>query len=439
MFGYWRRWLFVFTVMVTLLFSLPSFAAVKIGDLRFSISGKYARMEIDVSGKAGFKAFSLSRPDRIVIDVDSGKMPNTKPNIIDGILVNDVRYGKPNKDTVRVVLDMSEPVKIVDSVLKEATRNFPQNKIIISYTSLSGRMPYFNRTKDNSEFEIPASMRYSYKGKTPFDIPTFKPFSIKGYGKEGLNPTISRPRHLNTEIVEAKPTKKPLIILDAGHGGVDPGAIGKKGTKEKLITLSFVKELKSILENTGMYRVALTRSSDKYINLKQRVARAQKADGDIFISIHADSHKNSRTRGLSVYTISENRSKREANKLYKKSRKSNVLSGVDLQKESSDVRGVLIDLARRDTKNTSIRFAEIIVKELGDDAKLLDRTHRHASLGVLTGMEIPSVLVELGYLSNSYEEGKLRTKTYRQKLAGGIKDALNKYFSYDKAGKNIGG
>jgi N-acetylmuramoyl-L-alanine amidase len=432
----WHRFIIIM-VLGVLLLAAPAYSAtlmnipasmknpVAIQKVGFVLDKKYARLVINISEDTTFKTFTLGKPNRLVVDISGSKLPSALPRIDDGILVNNVRYGRPNNNTVRVVLDLEEPISIIDSVLKKSSRNFPQSQIIVSYTSKSGRMPYVNKNPSGKSAKMPASMQRQYKVKAPFGFPAFKPFSISTYAKaEKIAKNKPKPKKVRP--------KPKLVVVDAGHGGVDPGAIGKKGTREKDVTLKFVKKLKRILEKTGRYKVVLTRSTDKYLKLKNRVALAHKAKGDIFISIHADSHRKASTRGLSVYTISENRSKREAKKLLRKSKNRNVLNGVDLKNQSSEVRDVLIDLARRDTKNTSITFAEHVVKELGQEARLLRRPHRDASLAVLTGMEIPSVLIELGYLSNLYEEKQLRKDSYHIRLAGGIRDALDNYFGNKK-------
>jgi len=226
----------------------------------------------------------------------------------------------------------------------------------------------------------------------------------------------------------SKPRKKPVIIIDPGHGGKDPGAIGKLGTKEKQITFLYSAELKKELERTGKYKVFLTRYGDKYVGLKTRVDKARRSGGDIMLSIHADSIANPNVRGFSVYTISNRRVKREANKLSRLANKKEVLRGVKMKGESKDVQEALIDFAQKETKSVSDSFSKILAKKLGQEVKPLRRTNREGSLAVLTGADIPSVLLELGYLSNKFEEKLLRQKNHRRKIVKSIVAAIDEYF-----------
>ena len=295
-------------------------------------------------------------------------------------------------------------------------------------------------------FLMPASLSakdYDYDSKFPIKVPTFKPFELKGYKRREIekdelekkySPTI-KPRSKTSDnepapiIIHEKPARvKPIIVIDAGHGGMDPGAIGKAGTQEKDITLNYAKSLKNMLEGTMKYDVVLTRSTDVFVNLDERVRIARKADGNILISLHADAHKNPKTRGLSVYTLSERRANYEKNQMMKKADREEVIRGVDLKNESDDLQHTIIDLAQRHTKNTSYEFADMVVNNLGNEAKLLRNTLREASLEVLTGADIPSVLVELGYLSNRYEEKLLRTDEHMIRLLAGIKRSIDSYF-----------
>jgi N-acetylmuramoyl-L-alanine amidase len=223
--------------------------------------------------------------------------------------------------------------------------------------------------------------------------------------------------------------RKAIIVIDPGHGGKDPGAIGKLGTREKDITLSYSKALRDALLKTGRYKVYMTRSNDKYVGLNARVNKARWAGGDVLISIHADSIRNPKTRGFSIYTISKNRAEREAKKLLRKANKEEVIKGVELKGESRDVQEAIIDFAQSETKDVSDNFSEILAKYLKKKTKPLRNTNREGSLAVLTGADIPSVLIELGYLSNRYEEKLLRTGSHRKKMVASISAAIDEYFN----------
>ena len=221
----------------------------------------------------------------------------------------------------------------------------------------------------------------------------------------------------------------PLVYIDPGHGGPDPGTIGHNGTYEKNVTLAVAKELERQLLATGRYRVKLTRESDIYVPLRERFWMARADHADIFISLHADSSFVGDPRGLSVYTLSETSSDAEAEALAAKENKSDLIAGVDLSKQSTAVTSILIDLAQRETKNLSAHFAELLVNELGKVTTLLPNTHRFAGFAVLKAPDIASVLIEMGYLSNVQDEALLLSASHRAKLAGALLRAIDGYFT----------
>ena len=217
------------------------------------------------------------------------------------------------------------------------------------------------------------------------------------------------------------------IMLDAGHGGRDPGAIGYSGVYEKNITLAMGKELKNILEKEG-YKVYLTRSTDIFIPLRERVRIARRHKADLFLSIHADSAVNRSAKGLSVYTLSETASDKEAAALAERENKADVIGGLNLVEHSKEVSDILINLAQRESMNRSSEFATFMVQEMRKSVQLVDNTHRFAGFAVLKAPDIPSALLEMGYLSNRTEEKLLKQQSYRKKLGVSTSRAVNKFF-----------
>ncbi len=355
------------------------------------------RITFSLSGKTNYRISMLKNPHRVVIDLPNGtwqadgKQHGSKPAILKGI-----RYGIHKKKTLRVVLDLKQAVKVKDHYMLS-------NRLGIVFE------PYGPIETTKKPIAHKAS-----PSKTS-TLPHFSPKSFPSYSNSIFN--------------KEKQRYKPLIVIDPGHGGKDPGAISRSGAREKDVTLRYAHSLRQLLVNSGKYRVYMTRQDDRYVPLKTRVAKSRKVKGDIFISLHADSHPKSSTKGLSVYTISEKRAKREASKLINKSDKQEVITGINLTNESKDVRSVLIGMVQQETKNTSSFFAKLLVQELGKNARLLRNTHRFASLAVLTGADIPSVLIELGYLSNAEEDALLRKERYRTQLTSSIKRSIDKFFS----------
>jgi N-acetylmuramoyl-L-alanine amidase len=225
------------------------------------------------------------------------------------------------------------------------------------------------------------------------------------------------------------PAEKPLIIIDAGHGGQDPGARGANGTYEKTIVLAVAHELRKQLEDSGKYKVKMTRETDVFIPLRGRVNFARKHNGDLFISLHADSIQNSQVTGASVYTLSDKASDKETQKLADRENKSDLIAGVDLSTQEDDVADILIDLAARDTMNQSKFLANTVVSSLQNNGiRTLSTAHRSAGFAVLKAMDIPSILVEMGYLTNRSEVERLSSPQHRRKIAATLKSSIDTYF-----------
>jgi N-acetylmuramoyl-L-alanine amidase len=220
----------------------------------------------------------------------------------------------------------------------------------------------------------------------------------------------------------------PTLVIDPGHGGVDPGAISPHGIYEKDIVLATAGEFARELAARRKYRVVLTRSTDEFLPLRERVARARAWKADLFLSIHADTLPDTEMRGLSVFTQSAQASDREAAALAISENRADLV-GINLARQPRDVGKILLDLTRRQTSNLSVLLAHRIVVELGHEVALLDRPQRSADFAVLTAQDVPSALVELGCLSNPAEERLLQRRTYQQRLARGLVRAVESFFA----------
>jgi N-acetylmuramoyl-L-alanine amidase len=219
------------------------------------------------------------------------------------------------------------------------------------------------------------------------------------------------------------------VVIDPGHGGIDPGAISPKGVCEKDVVLPTASEFARQLAATRRFRVVLTRSSDEFIPLRDRVARAHAWHADLLLSIHADALPGREMRGLSVFTLSTQASDREAAELAVSENRADLLGGINLSRQPREVGTILLDLWRRQTGNFSVALARNIVNQLAREVVLLDHPQRSADFAVLTAPDIPSVLVELGCLSNRQEEHLLQQRAYQQKLARGLVRAVEAYFA----------
>jgi N-acetylmuramoyl-L-alanine amidase len=226
---------------------------------------------------------------------------------------------------------------------------------------------------------------------------------------------------------------RPLIVIDPGHGGIDPGAHGAGGIKEKNVVLDFAKVLDEKLLATGRYRVMMTRDDDTYVSLDDRVKFARDHQARLFISIHADSlswpyHDDASIRGATVYTLSADASDAEAARLAEQENRSDIIAGVDLTREPDAVAGILIDLARRETHVFSMRLARELVHDASDVMRLNKRPLRSAGFVVLKAPDVPSVLVELGYMSNKDDLAHLTSPAWRDKASAAMARAVDEFF-----------
>ena len=224
--------------------------------------------------------------------------------------------------------------------------------------------------------------------------------------------------------------KRKTIIIDPGHGGKDSGAVGLYKNLEKNITLKVGLLLRDKFKKKTNYRVILTRDKDFFLKLRNRTKLAKKNNADIFISLHADYHRKSRTRGISFYTLSENASDKEAAALARRENRADLIDGVDLSSESSEVTSILLDLTKRETLNQSSSLVNFLIKSFKSDMNLLQRSHRYAGFAVLKSLDIPSVLIEMGYLSNKYDSKLLMSDEYQKKISEKIVKAVINYFNW---------
>lgn len=354
-------------------------------------SGSNARVVIDLDEKVDFKIFPLKNPDRIVVDLPASAFSVNEKNIARKDYVNGVRLGKTPNGDARIVLELDR-----GAVIKRSFSLAPQ-----------------------SGFQWRLVVDLELLAKTD---------GLKQVTPEWYDNSVT-PEKKSVPAKADKPKSKPLIVLDPGHGGKDPGAIGVSGVYEKHLTLAMAKQLRALLEETGAYRVKLTRETDVFIALYARRRFARSVNADLFVSIHADSIKKPQTRGLSVYTLSEKASDKEAEKLAESENKVDLIAGIDLSNETQEVTDILIDLARRETNNRSSYFAEKLMDEIRKEITVLPNSHRFAGFAVLKSPDVPSVLIEMGYLSNKDEERLLRQASYREKLARATVRAIRGYFA----------
>ena len=234
-------------------------------------------------------------------------------------------------------------------------------------------------------------------------------------------------------------SKLPLVMLDPGHGGKDPGAIGISGTYEKYVSISTALELRRQLEATGRYRVALTRTRDVFIPLERRVATAQRQGASLFVSMHADAIADRAIRGASVYTLSAHASDAQSAALADSENAADRFGIPHFKAPSPEVASILASLVRRETRADSALMQHEVVHNLGQKVPLLTNPARHAGFVVLQSVEVPSVLVEMGFMSNRADEAALRQPAHRALVAAALKGAVERYFVSVSTGTPLGG
>lgn len=374
--------------------------AGRITNMRIGQQVGSVRIVFESDTNFDYKAFLLTEPKRLVVDVYNMEIQNALQSDKNNLIKN-TRIGKLNGNDKRVVFDLQKP-----AMIKKAFVLKPQS-------SMKWRFVIDVALCSERDFKAKVGSEHAFAGQAGQ--------SIKTASKSNDNWFFS-------ENKKAAPRKK-IVVLDPGHGGKDPGAIGAYGkTYEKNITLAMGKELKAVLEKKG-YKVYLTRSTDIFIPLRQRVNIARKHKADLFVSIHADSALNRNAKGLSVYTLSETASDKEAAALAERENKVDIIGGVDFSENSKEINDILISLSQTDSRNKSSKFATYMVGEMRKSVQLVSNSHRFAGFAVLKAPDIPSALLEMGYLSNRGEEKLLKQSSYRKKLANSVSLAVDKYFN----------
>lgn len=389
----------------------PTVAGAVVTDLRVGHHSDVTRLVLDFDRRVRFNVFTLTVPDRVVVDLSEvgWRLPSRPLPERTGLL-HKLRYGLFKRGTSRLVLDVTKPVDILDAYLLRPEKGGAYRLVLDLVERGQGKAAKAGGGRNGVASVAPPSAA----------VPT---------------PAAPSPAQIAALPIPVQPRKptgasaRRVIVLDPGHGGVDPGATGVSGIHEKRITLAVAHLFKKRLERTGRYTVILTRERDIFIRLRDRVRFARDAGAHLFISLHADTVRNRRIRGLAVYTLSERASDREAAMLAEQENKSDLIAGIDLSGESREVTNILIDLAQRESMNQSARFATRLVKELARETKLLRNTHRFAGFAVLKAPDIPSVLLELGFLSNPRDEKALQSRRYRSKLAAALTRGLDRYFA----------
>lgn len=374
---------------------------LEIASIRLGNHEDYTRFVLDMSRDAKPRVFTLADPYRVVIDLPEAEWNTSKNAGRDGKgLVRGYRYGLFRPGNSRIVLDMSGPAK-VGRIFNLKPSNGKGHRLVIDLE--------------------------------PMSRDTF--LATAGWPKESSGPGTARKSVPLRDTSKETRRGRYVVAIDAGHGGIDPGTIGRSGLQEKAVSLAVARKLRDQLVSTGRYDVVMIRDRDIFHALGDRVIIARKARADLFISLHADAIKDRSVRGASIYTLSEVASDKAAEELANKENRADIIAGVNTSEVSSEISQILIELSQREAKNRSAHFTELLMPELKKETKLLRNTHRYAGLVVLKAPDVPSVLIELGFMSNSQDEKNLRSASWQKRVAGSISTSVDAYFKAAESGE----
>ncbi|SCZ49846.1 N-acetylmuramoyl-L-alanine amidase [Thiohalomonas denitrificans] len=366
------RWFKVLCTFVLLLFGTSGFAQERIDGLRAWPAPDHTRLVFDLSGPVKHKLFTLSNPERVVIDIEDAALTTSLKDRDFGKLLKGIRSGIRNETDLRVVLDLDEETRPKSFALSPNDQY--GHRLVIDLEKSGGSSPV---------------------------------------------------RRLN-QVARAR---EVLVAIDAGHGGEDPGASGPSGVREKSVVLAIARKLASLINKEPGMRAILTRDGDYYLSLLKRVEKARQANADLFVSIHADAFRDSRVKGASVFILSNNGASSEhARLLAHKENSSDLIGGVSLDGKDNLLASVLLDLSQTASNEASYHVAEQVLRDIKQVGKIHKRKVERAAFRVLKAPDIPSLLIETAFISNPSDERALVSPDHQYKMARAIKNGIHNYF-----------
>jgi N-acetylmuramoyl-L-alanine amidase len=367
-------------------------------DVRLGGDDTQTRLIVDLSQKIEIRAFTLANPYRVVLDMPqvTFQFPPKAGEVGRG-LIKAYRFGLVMQGGSRMVIDLTRPAQVDMAFVLGAANDQPARLVL----------------------HLTATDREAF----------MRSVALESRAPEGSKPQTPPETKVNGD-------SRPLVVIDPGHGGIDNGTRAASGEMEKTIVLEFSSLLRDKIEKTGKYRVLMTRTDDTFVALGDRVQFARARQAALFISIHADAlrRREGDAQGATVYTLSERASDARAARLAEAENQADVIAGLDLSAEEKDVAGILIDLARRETKTFSVQFAHTVVGTLKNATRLHQHPLKSARFVVLKAPDVPSVLVELGYVSNRADLKSLISTEWRDRTAESIVRAIEAFFSTRLAG-----
>jgi N-acetylmuramoyl-L-alanine amidase len=369
-------------------------------DARLSGNDRQTRLTIDLSRKIDMRAFTLADPYRVVVEIPqvNFQLPANTGDQGRGI-IKAFRYGLVTSGGSRIVIDLTGPVRVTKAVVLAPADGKPAQMVL----------------------DVAAVDRETFLRAAAIDnhLPRARPPARADRG-------------------EPAGDARPVVVIDPGHGGIDPGTRAASGELEKDLTLEFATALRGKLEATGKYRVMMTRSDDRFIELSERVQIARQQRAQLLISIHCDAlaRGEGEAQGATVYTLSDKASDAEAQRLADAENRADAIGGVDLADAPNEIADILIDLAQRETKSFTANFARNVLKEMSATARMHKHPQKSAGFRVLKAPDVPSVLIELGYVSNARDLKELVSETWRSRTSEAIAHAVQTYFTTRLAGSS---
>lgn len=402
--------------------------AIRLGDV--SIDGvKGLRLVIETRNPAKASMLLLEQPYRLVVDLDqtdwqASNLP--RKGALSKAPARAYRFGTPKPDTGRLVIELTAPA--APQRLFRLPPTAGGHRLVIDMID-NGPTAFTLAARALAARPDMAAKALAKETSPANDVNTVpvKRIVPKPKPKPDNAGQLAPSEQIVAMAVPKRPPKKWVVFIDAGHGGKDPGAIGLAGTKEKDITLAAAIELARQLNATGRVKAILSRKDDRFLKLRERIRLARAKKSDLFISLHADSAANKSAHGMSVFTLSETASDKEAAALARKENKADLIGGPDLGVEDSDVASELLRMFQRESMNQSTHFASDILSQIRDLRGGNRRGHRFAGFAVLKAPDMPSVLVEMGFLSNRKDEANLRSPQYRRLLCQRLTKAIISY------------
>jgi N-acetylmuramoyl-L-alanine amidase len=383
-------------------------------DARLAGDDQQTRLVIDISRKIDMRAFALADPYRVVIEIPqvNFQLPPNAGEHGRGI-IKAFRWGLVMAGQSRIVVDLAGPVRVRKAFVLDRADGQPARMVL-------------DLVAVDRETFLRAAAIDNHLPRAPLPSPPPQAEGREGVAQRDGGETPTDPR--------------PLVILDPGHGGIDPGTRAPNGDVEKDIVLEFASALRAKLEALGKYRVMMTRTDDTFVELSQRVRFARQRQAQLLISIHCDAlaRGEGEAEGATVYTLADKASDAEAQRLADAENRADVIAGVDLAAEPDEIADILIDLAQRETRTFSAEFARDVVKEMRAAARLHKRPQKSAGFRVLKAPDVPSVLIELGYVSNARDLKHLLSETWRSAAGDAVVHAVNAYFATRLAGGSAG-